>query len=324
MSLSDTSTLQSEASTIISPSDDENASIVTIRANAEAEGLHLLDSAEEEEPVATISGQLQTIVEVVNPILSGEGFATEIAVGRSADCSLQSFDDEDDDEAEEAEIDGVVTNAGYVEEDSYNEEDYEMSLNDKMKNVLQELLENERVKLSFSKSLTEEQKPDGDSTDDEFGNDQLDGSAGAVYKNGSHDEDVRNSNVNIDDCQIYENPNFAHETDARRTAKVERKEKLSQENEKLKEKLLSELNVDAKRGADGAGGLDNVVDDDDDVEQPECENDDAGDDVHIQGDESLQEISEETSTATPSTTSTGKSTNNNSKKKKRKGKSKKK
>lgn len=81
---------------------------------------------------------LQTIVEVVNPMLSGNGMATEIAIGRSNDdASLPSFDIE----------------AGYDDEHDGVIYRREISLNDKMKNVLAELKENEKVRLSLSRSM---------------------------------------------------------------------------------------------------------------------------------------------------------------------------
>lgn len=89
---------------------------------------------------------LQTIVEVVNPMLSGNGTATEIAIGRSNDdASLPSFDIE----------------AGYDDEHDGVVYRREISLNDKMKNVLAELKENEKVRLSLSRSM------DGDDDDEE-------------------------------------------------------------------------------------------------------------------------------------------------------------
>lgn len=95
---------------------------------------------------------LQTIVEVVNPMLAGDGTATEIAIGRANDdASLPSFDvdDEDDDEH-----DGVVLRR-------------ELSLNDKMKNVLKELKENEKVRLSLSRSMDEEEDGAEESTEND-------------------------------------------------------------------------------------------------------------------------------------------------------------
>lgn len=126
----------SEDNFILQPTDPEdfiNANIVT------ASEYH------DEDDVRTTS--IQTIVEVVNPLLAGDGTATEIAIGKSAnvDISNLGFDDDDDD------IDSV--------EVVYRNE---MSLNDKMKNVLRELKENEKVRLSLSRSMEEEEGDDVD------------------------------------------------------------------------------------------------------------------------------------------------------------------
>lgn len=99
---------------------------------------------------------LQTIVEVVNPLLSGDGTATEIAVGRTNDASLSLPYDETDD--------GVVYRR-------------EMSLNDKMKNVLKELKENEKVRLSLSRSMDEEEEEEEVSASYE----EKQGSIGTVF-----------------------------------------------------------------------------------------------------------------------------------------------
>lgn len=107
------------------PEDFINANIVT------ASEYH------DEDDVRTTS--VQTIVEVVNPLLAGDGTATEIAIGKSAnvDMSNLAFDDDDIDSVEV-----VYRN--------------EISLNDKMKNVLRELKENEKVRLSLSRSMEDE------------------------------------------------------------------------------------------------------------------------------------------------------------------------
>lgn len=110
---------------------------------------------------------LQTIVEVVNPMLSGDGTATEIAIGRTKDdASLPSFDDEDD---EDDEHDGVVYRR-------------ELSLNDKMKDVLAELKSNEKVRLSLSRSKDGEDDDDDASMDDASASyEEKQGSIGTVF-----------------------------------------------------------------------------------------------------------------------------------------------
>lgn len=137
---------------------DDNQSVVTVRANHTEEML-ILNPTDDEDFVnanvfvkftpSVIDGRppsnLQTIVEVVNPMLSGDGTATEIAIGRTNDdASLPSFDIGGEADADDDEHDGVVLRR-------------ELSLNDKMKNVLKELKENEKVRLSLSRSMDEEE-----------------------------------------------------------------------------------------------------------------------------------------------------------------------
>lgn len=100
---------------------------------------------------------LQTIVEVVNPILGGDGTAQEIAIGRSNDCSFPSFDEqlllrreeeEDEDEEGGEEVTEVCIRKKYYVCGGE-------SINDKMKQVLKELKQDERVRLSLSRSIDE-------------------------------------------------------------------------------------------------------------------------------------------------------------------------
>lgn len=134
-------------------SDGEGQSMVTVYANSTEDTL-VLNPTDPDDYVnanvfvkytpGIIEGRppstLQTIVEVVNPMLSGDGKATEIAIGRTNDdASLPSFEAGDDDEH-----DGVVYRR-------------ELSINDKMKNVLAELKENEKVRLSLSRNMDGEE-----------------------------------------------------------------------------------------------------------------------------------------------------------------------
>lgn len=158
---------------------DDNQSVITVRGNS-TEDFLVLNPTDPDDYVnanvfvkytpSIIDGRahsnLQTIVEVVNPMLTGDGTAREIAIGRTTDdTSLPSFaadagDDDDDDEH-----DGVVYRR-------------ELSINDKMKNVLAELKENEKVRLSLSRSMDEEE-------DGEAGESEHDASASYEEKTGS-------------------------------------------------------------------------------------------------------------------------------------------
>lgn len=162
---------QSVTASIVSPSDDDS-SIVTVRDNGEP--LELVDVGDDNDidsgddsddvggPVA-LSNQddqidaIETVVEVVSPLIAGDGTANQIAIVRAND--LPSLGDCGDF------TDSLL--AQIIDDDT---DEFELSLNDKMKNVLQELVENERVKLSFSKSITEDDDDDlGDDATDNAG-----------------------------------------------------------------------------------------------------------------------------------------------------------
>lgn len=295
--------------------DDASSSIVTERGHAENSNFVNDDTIDNNptklgtfnnhhqiiysgSPSIPTTSNLQTIVEVINPVIigRGDGYANEIAIGRFDDCAYHSLNDVDM---------SYNSNAEY----------YELSLNDKMKNVLQELLGNEKVKLNLSRSLNEDDDDEVDgnkkennvkhNNDDctnlpniilnEYNNDNNNSSivkecdatmslqAETYYvqddddddNNGNDDDehkidtnknykksniiadncnivtdDVANLNVMLDtdNCHVYENPNtecnFNDDTYMQQLS-----EKLSSEDEKLKEKFLSELHVDEVRTA---------------------------------------------------------------------------
>lgn len=315
------------AETIITPSDDENSSIITVRSNAGNNDsmvrLHLATDTNDPNASgngngATVAGatataevqsgstgsyltavqhhqvaasdvdantDMQTIVEVVNPLIAGHGYANTIAVGHHSggDGPNPSFDP------------NIYTaESNYDSLDAYKTAS-EMSLSDKMKNVLQELVKNERVRLSFSQSLS-----DGDGDSDSEQND-TDNDANEPLKHDSSDDDEstvppapaitlstetpvmitatatapaatqapvteengnaviaqlnivdehrdssnndKNANI-IDNDFIFQNPNFVDEIDVMTVPQANVPSSVRNErNEKLKEKLLSELEV---------------------------------------------------------------------------------
>lgn len=297
----------------ISPSDDENSSIITVRSNVSNNNnnesvvrLHLatednenasnvqsggisgggsfLTAVQHHQPSNVIDvteSTMQTIVEVVNPLISGQGYANTIAVGGSNDDgSYPSFDPTNDD--------GNVAEMNYDSLDVYNTAS-ELSLSDKMKNVLQELVKNERVRLSFSQSISEGEDSDSeqndtdddaneplrhDSSDDdesvvpislvnqatvteENGNAAAAAAAAAeaaaviaqlnivdtVASDSGNNDDIKNANI-IDDDFIYKNPNFLMAGDEMDASTSQNQNIVRNErDEKLKEKLLAELNV---------------------------------------------------------------------------------
>lgn len=314
----------------VTPSDDENSSIITVKSNASGGGdsetgenilqLHLpIDAGYEDNENAasttnTQSGtdngglfltaipttattqqqscedtkSMQTIVEVVSPLISGDGYANKIAVGRFDDCSLPSFDENENKNAANDELDSL---------NAYKTAS-ELSLSDKMKNVLQELVSNERVRLSLSQSISDDDdendeeeedsesedsdKNDTDVEENELNHDDLDAAqplnihqqAGASANDNIADitavmatatsdiafnvertdskstDDIKNANV-FDYDIIYQNPNFLtanDEMDAHTiTSPISVQPHCNEHDEKLKEKLLSELNVDEQK-----------------------------------------------------------------------------
>lgn len=157
--------------------------------------------------------------------------------------------------------DGSVNYLRYAQEDSppqqrrsFHVEDNRLSLNDKMKSVLQELLENEKVKLNRSLSMAEESDGDEESSrsrsecydDDDEGD--LDEDSGSNRKNTVFI--VREKLINdfydyeSDRCQIYANPNaesiFLGPDDVRNNNGGSEEEL---EAAKLKDKIIKELNV---------------------------------------------------------------------------------
>lgn len=218
------SPIGSQATTIVSPSDDENSSIVTVRDNGEQLQLVVDTDAAFDSFDEHISNALgvqypdkspvvQTVVEVISPLISGEGHANQISIAATGDSHVENADK--DTEAYD-EKDGQISSIINLHDEQQHDDDsdeFELSLSDKMKNVLQELVENERVKLSFSKSITEDDdEPDSVSECDEvFNNNEAVLSASLTETNGnvvdssivstktsssSDDKDSLNANIN--------------------------------------------------------------------------------------------------------------------------------
>uniref|UniRef100_A0A2C9GPK5 PDZ domain-containing protein n=1 Tax=Anopheles arabiensis TaxID=7173 RepID=A0A2C9GPK5_ANOAR len=100
--------------------------------------------------------QLQTIVEVINPMLSGDGQPNDIAIGRYSDVAYGEEDSLVVDGAEDTTATDATTPDEYAGRYAYEHGAYQ-SINDKMKHVLRELKQNEKVRQNLSKSLTEEE-----------------------------------------------------------------------------------------------------------------------------------------------------------------------
>lgn len=177
----------------------------------------------------TYERHLQTIVEVLNPNV-GDGMLNQITIGRSMDCS--SLDD------------------SY----SFHNIDRQrpLSLNDKMKTVLKELLDNERVKTNLSRSLIADDNDnvDGNSSDDDSNENKTKFFVREKLINDffTYNTEIDNPLLSSNDnCQVYQNPNIDFTVEV-----IEAElEKVGVEDDKIKEKLLSELNV-AERSASGS------------------------------------------------------------------------
>ncbi|XP_021694622.1 protein lap4 isoform X10 [Aedes aegypti] len=123
---------------------------------------------------------LQTIVEVVNPAVSGgDGQINDIIIGRyNDDCAEDSF----------ASASSPSTFSASASRFSYEEGRYE-SINDKMKNVLRELKQNEKVRLNLSKSMTEEELAEQEGDEDEEYQEEYDQEHEQVQQEECHQED---------------------------------------------------------------------------------------------------------------------------------------
>ncbi|SPP81064.1 blast:Protein lap4 [Drosophila guanche] len=156
--------------------EEDTASIVTVQGNNEKLFLrHDSDAYGPSSIESVASGKVRikptplslhqtlaketTIVEVLNPVIGGDGNARTIHV------SGVPFDDEEFEQGAvsvlRSETFVLPQSGGVVGGRS------ELSLNAKMKTVLEELLENERVKLNLQKSLEEHSDSDSDNDDED-------------------------------------------------------------------------------------------------------------------------------------------------------------
>lgn len=160
----------------------------------------------------TTQSKTKNIVEVINPLIKGEGYVQRIAFSRSQCSEYPSFDNDDEQIEEATHGDGndfenlpsslqILRSETFVLPTSKSPE--ELSLNAKMKNVLEELLENERVKYNLRKSLEEQANIDknmkpayGDSDDeeeDEHTKDEIDFAVTQTTQDGNGNRHILNS-----------------------------------------------------------------------------------------------------------------------------------
>lgn len=210
---------------------DDDSSIVTVKVNPEKLFLNDNDKID----YVSVGGDqhhIQTIVEVVNPVIFGEGEANEIVTSREPISLEDSFYDSNPIESLK----------------SYRRKP-ELSLNAKMKNVLQELVENERVKLRLSQSIDDDDEDEEDDDDEEEEEEDDEDYEENLDKNQSssfYDSYYENLNAGsfVDGCQVYQNPNTENLLNA--TTAVEVIEKTSEEEgeeEIFRDSMMSEMNV---------------------------------------------------------------------------------
>lgn len=257
----------SSVSTFISshPKHNTNSSYSTSTCSTTNEQVPGMGSTTTTTTSTTTLTTLQTIVEVVNPVIAGHGIAHSISIGRLADDgSYPSMDDypsnlahDDDDDHEQEEFESHEEQCASASDDEFiyyeqHSDQHELSLNDKMKNVLQELLTNERVQLSWSRSVTEDDAKvvDSDTEDnDEVDTAQnngnpIDRSVSRMHHYDREDDNQFDSNRNFGhleaECQVYQNPGADANFQAEQYTPSEQ---LSAADAELKTRLLSELEV---------------------------------------------------------------------------------
>ncbi|XP_058444236.1 protein lap4 isoform X7 [Malaya genurostris] len=241
------------------------------------------DDDEEEEQQQTVGGNpLQTIVEVVNPAVGGgDGQINDIIIGRyNDDCGGE-------DSFASASSPSTYTEGMRF---AYEENRYE-SISDKMKNVLRELKQNEKVRLNLSKSLTEEElaeqedaveqeeleqyhrREDDDDEDEEFRHyEEKTGAIGTVfmvrerlindfYTHQTDDQQQLQASVPApsarmdfyDSCEVIQNPNAkAFEEELEKMHSLSKLQKMTLQDEKLKAVFCDD--EDDEEDDEGAGG----------------------------------------------------------------------
>ncbi|XP_065721771.2 protein lap4 isoform X23 [Drosophila suzukii] len=243
--------------------EEDTASIVTVQANNEKLFLrHDSDPYGPSSIESVASGKVRikptplslhqtlaketTIVEVLNPVIGGDGSARTIHVSGG----LPFDEDEDFEQGAMA----VLRSETFVLPGAAGGGRSELSLNAKMKTVLEELLENERVKLNLQKSLEEDE-------------DEEDGSA---YGDARDDEESAYGDA-IDDVVDFGRPAANDHDDAKN------------DNQQLLEELIKDSNrntIIAK-----LAGQSSDDDEEDDDEEEEEESSDSSDEDSDDSDE---------------------------------------
>lgn len=216
---------------------------MTVQSNPDKLFLKYDDDNDEIDNIDLMANDLQTIVEVVNPLILGDGNPNEIVTSKGSN----SLEDE-------------FYSGNSMQSLESNIRKPELSLNAKMKNVLQELVENERVKLRLSQSIDDEEDDDDeeeeDDDDDEEDEDDFDENFDKDQATSFYDSYYDNLNAGsfvVDGCQVYQNPNTENILETTTTTTSSNITNTTEEdNERtptegkdniVDETLLSELNV---------------------------------------------------------------------------------
>uniref|UniRef100_A0A1A9W4H0 Uncharacterized protein n=1 Tax=Glossina brevipalpis TaxID=37001 RepID=A0A1A9W4H0_9MUSC len=267
-------------------------------------------------PVTTSFSTTQRIVEVVNPLIAGDGQVQSIIVSRSEHSEYPSFDRDDEVMLPPPISPHILRSETFVLPTNVEPKQCdELSLNAKMKNVLEELLENERVKYNLQKSL--EQDEDEDEDEDENENEE------------EEEEEEEEDNQDNDNCERRDSEN---KMKAMHRSKDEidfgvrpqfkglsaKQEQSSQDNNGNQERILNELMRDSNRNtirklaaklSDNNDSDDNVGDNDGDdgkaieEEEEDEEESEESDDITERERERTTKTSTMTTT-TPTTTTT--------------------
>ncbi|KAH8294915.1 hypothetical protein KR018_004289 [Drosophila ironensis] len=184
--------------------EEDTASIVTVQANNEKLFLrHDSDAYGPSSIESVASGKVRikpaplslhqtlaketTIVEVLNPVIGGDGHPRTIHVSGGLPPPPSFDDDYEDEDAFELEGAAAAAAEAVLRSETFvlpgttaGGNRTELSLNAKMKTVLEELLENERVKLNLQKSL------EGEDDDDK---DEDEGDGGSAYGDARDEEE---------------------------------------------------------------------------------------------------------------------------------------
>ncbi|KAH8359318.1 hypothetical protein KR093_005743 [Drosophila rubida] len=209
-----------------------------------------------------------TIVEVLNPIIGGDGNARTIQV------SGTPFDH---DELMGQGATALLHSETFVLPTGGKSE---LSLNAKMKNVLEELLENERVKLNLQKSLEEHSDEEKD-IDDGDGDDDDDGEGENIYVDAHDDEESAYGDAMDDVVDFGITATPSAETRGRDDAK--------NGNQQLLDELIRDSNRNTIIGKLATQLAMNNDDDDDDEDDDDEEDDESSDSSDDDSDDSDEE-----------------------------------